>query len=443
LYAALACSWFVLSDRIVAAAASSLEQQAAWTTLKDLGFVAVTTALLYIARKRTGDERLAAEERTRQAQKMETIGRLAGSVAHDFNNLLTVILSVAQALDDDLRAGTLPRREDVLEIRAAGDRASDLTRQLLAFARKQVAAPEPVDLNAVVVQTEKLLSRLLGEDIELTVDLQPGLWRVRCGPGQLEQVIMNLAVNARDAMPRGGTLTIETHNSPSGAHRAAQGSRGWTGDWVRLVVRDSGTGMAPEVKARLSEPFFTTKAEGRGTGLGLATVYGIVEQSGGHVHVDTEPNRGTTFELRFPRTEPAGGTPAVDIAPSPSGGLETVLVVEDDPFVRDVAARALRRAGYRVLVAESSAEALEVVAREDVGVQIVVSDVVLPGVDERELVEELRSRSGGELRALYISGYTHDVISRHGVLDSGVAFLPKPFTAEQLLARVRTLLDAR
>ena len=433
----------MLSDRIVAAAASSIEQQAAWSTLKDLGFVAVTTALLYIARKRTGDERLAAEERTRQAQKMETIGRLAGSVAHDFNNLLTVILSVAQALDDDLRAGTLPRREDVLEIRAAGDRASDLTRQLLAFARKQVAAPEPVDLNAVVGQTEKLLSRLLGEDIELTVDLQPGLWRVRCGPGQVDQVIMNLAVNARDAMPCGGTLTIETHNLPPSAHRAAQGSRGWTGDWVRLVVRDSGRGMTPEVKARLSEPFFTTKAEGRGTGLGLATVYSIVEQSGGHVHVDTEPNLGTTFELWFPRMEPAGGAPAVDIAPSPSGGMETVLVVEDDPFVRDVAARALRRAGYRVLVSGSSAEALEVVAREAVGVQIVVSDVVLPGLDGRELVEELRSRSGGELRALYISGYTHDVIGRHGVLDSGVAFLAKPFTAEMLLARVRILLDAR
>ncbi len=411
--------------------------------MKDLGFVAVTTALLYVARKRTGDERLAAQERARQAQKMETIGRLAGGVAHDFNNLLTVILSVAQALDDDLRAGRPPRRDDVLEIRAAGDRASDLTRRLLAFARKQVAAPEPLDLNAVVRQTEKLMRRLLGEDIELTLDLQLGLWGVRCGPGQIEQMIMNLAANARDAMPRGGTLALETRNAPAGGHEPAERSSGRTGDWVRLVVRDSGRGMAPDVKARLSEPFFTTKAEGRGTGLGLATVYSIVEESGGHVHVDTEPNHGTTFELWFPRTEPPGGAPRLDVAVSPSGGVETVLVVEDDPFVRDVVARALRRAGYRVLVSESCAEALEVVEREVVRVQIVVSDVVLPGRNGRELVEELRRRSGGELRALYISGYTHDVISRHGVLDSGVAFLPKPFTAERLLARVRTLLDAR
>ena len=380
------------------------------------------------------------EERFQQAQKLETVGRLAGGVAHDFNNLLTVILSCSAELREDLVRGTTPRPEDVEEIHAAGERARDLTRQLLAFARKQVVAPVQLDLNDVVRGSQKMLGRLLGEDIDLRVNCQPGLWTLRADRGQVEQVLLNLAVNARDAMPRGGTLTIETRNVAMSSQAEARERDGLPGEWVRLVVRDSGAGMAPEVKAHLFEPFFTTKEQGRGTGLGLATVYGIVKQSGGHVHVESEVGRGSTFEVCFPREkrEPTGSAP--EARPTASGGTETILVVEDDVQVRAVIARALRGAGYRVLLATHGAEALALFASEKGPVHLVVTDVVMPGLGGRDLVEELGRRRDG-LRVLYVSGYTREVISHHGVLDSGLEFLPKPFTAGALLAKVRAVLD--
>ncbi|MFL5299982.1 MAG: ATP-binding protein, partial [Anaeromyxobacteraceae bacterium] len=379
------------------------------------------------------------EEHSWQAQKLESIGRLAGGVAHDFNNLLTVILSCADALDEDVRAGAPANAEDIHEIRAAGRRASELTRQLLAFARKQVIAPVPLDLNAVVRGSEKLLRRVLGEDVELVVKLQEGLWSTRCDAGQLEQVIVNLVVNARDALPRGGRITVETSN----VHAHQAGARAPDArDHVRLVVRDAGTGMSPEVKAHLFEPFFTTKAQGRGTGLGLATVYGIVKQSDGSVHVESEPGVGTAVEIWLPRS----GDAAAIAPPAPPAavvlrGTERLLVVEDDPHVREVTVRSLRGGGYDVLVAQSGEEALALDAAKACDVRLLVTDVVMPGVDGRALAEDLLRRHPA-LRVLYVSGYPQDALADGGVLAPGVELLPKPFTPAALLARVRAVLDA-
>jgi PAS domain S-box-containing protein len=378
-------------------------------------------------------EQVALKEQVRQAQKLESIGRLAGGVAHDFNNLLTVILGCAEALRGDAARGVPADHGVVDELRTAGDRARELTRQLLAFARKQVIAPVPLDLNGVVGASEKLLRRVLGEDVELAVRLDPGLHPIRGDAGQLEQVILNLAVNARAAMPRGGTLAIETRNGlRDGEER------------VCLTVRDSGTGMTPEVKAHLFEPFFTTKPAGEGTGLGLATVYGIVKQSDGHIDVHSEPGRGTTFELWFPRTAelpaPAAPLPAPAIA-APRGS-ERILVVEDDPQVREVTVRALRAAGHPVLVAPGAREALALEPRELAGLDLLVTDVVMPGVDGRAVADELRRRRP-DLRVLYVSGYTEDAVVARGVLGTGLAFLAKPFTPSALVARVRAVLDAR
>ncbi|MFL5273735.1 MAG: PAS domain S-box protein [Anaeromyxobacteraceae bacterium] len=378
------------------------------------------------------------EEELRQAQKLESIGRLAGGVAHDFNNLLTVILSCADALDEDVRAGAPANAEDIHEIRAAGRRASELTRQLLAFARKQVIAPVPLDLNAVVRGSEKLLRRVLGEDVELVVKLQEGLWSTRCDAGQLEQVIVNLVVNARDALPRGGRITVETSNVD--AHHA--GARAPDGrDHVRLAVRDAGTGMSPEVKAHLFEPFFTTKAQGRGTGLGLATVYGIVKQSDGWVHVDSEPGVGTSVEIWLPRTREVAAIAPPAPPPAVLTGTERLLVVEDDPHVREVTVRSLRGGGYDVLVAQSGEEALALDAAKACDVRLLVTDVVMPGVDGRALAEDLLRRHPA-LRVLYVSGYPQDALADGGVLAPGVELLPKPFTPAALLARVRAVLDA-
>jgi two-component system cell cycle sensor histidine kinase/response regulator CckA len=273
--------------------------------------------------------------------------------------------------------------------------------------------------------------------VEIRTTLAPGLWPVRGDAGQLEQVIVNLALNARDAMPQGGTLTLETRNagpSPGGPEPG--------GGWVQLLVRDTGVGMSPVVKAHLFEPFFTTKPPGRGTGLGLATVHGIVAQAGGRVRVESEPGRGTTFEISLPRglqAVTAAAGPATGPAPM-VGGTESVLVVEDDPLVREVTARALRSGGYRVLLADGGADALQVAAREGGALRLVVTDVVMPGLDGKTLADELVRRLPG-VRVLFVSGYTRDVISHHGVLDSGIEFLPKPFTSSALLARVRGLLD--
>jgi PAS domain S-box-containing protein len=378
------------------------------------------------------------EEQYRQAQRLESIGRLAGGVAHDFNNLLTVILSCSESMKEDRAAGKEVDEEDIAEVHAAGERARDLTRQLLAFARKQVIAPVPLDLNGVVRGSEKLLLRVLGEDVRLVVRLSPDLWPALCDPSQVEQVLLNLAVNARDAMPGGGALEIETRNVTVGEEDVARDPDRRAGEWVRIQVRDTGSGMSPEVMAHLFEPFFTTKERGRGTGLGLATVHGIVAQSGGHIHVESEEGRGTTFGICFPRSRKGEETRPASRPPSTVRGDETVLVVEDDPRVRAVTVRALEEKGYRVLPAASGQEALSLARGRSV--DLVVTDVVMPGMSGREVVDELRRATPG-LRALFVSGYTQDAIARRGVLDSGVDFLPKPFTPAMLVARVRATLD--
>ncbi|MEI6224583.1 MAG: PAS domain S-box protein [Deltaproteobacteria bacterium] len=391
------------------------------------------------ARDVTEQRRL--EEQFRQSQKLESIGRLAGGVAHDFNNLLTVILSCSEGIREAQAEGRPVDPEDVDQIREAGERARDLTTQLLAFARKQVISPVPLDLNTVVRGSERLLRRVLGEDVELEVHAQEGLWLALCDPGQMEQLLLNLAANARDAMPKGGKLVIETRNAVVDPGPSPTSPS--TGQWVYLVVRDSGAGMSPEVQERLFEPFFTTKEIGKGTGLGLATVHGIVTQNGGRVLVESAPGQGTTFEIRFPRTrEDAGAAPVA--APPPvatTKGTETILVVEDDPRVRAVTVRALRGSGHRVLVAGSGAEALGILEDEPGPLHMVVTDVVMPGMSGKALVDALRTRRPG-LRALFVSGYPQEVIARRGVLDSGIEFLAKPFTPATLVARVRALLDA-
>jgi CheY-like chemotaxis protein len=379
------------------------------------------------------------EQRFQQGQRLESIGRLAGGVAHDFNNLLTVILGCTESMKASLQEQVPPRADDVDDIHAAAERARDLTRHLLAFARKQVLAPVALDLNAVLRGSERLLRRVIGEDVELVVALAPELWCVRCDPGQIEQVVVNLAANARDAMPRRGTLTLETGNvkleegDASGDHPA--------GDYVRLGVSDSGEGLSPEVRAHLFEPFFTTKPTGRGTGLGLATVYGIVNQSGGFIRVESEVGKGTSFELFFPRTQEVPVPPLGAPRARTTRGTETILVVEDDPHVREITVRSLRAAGYRVLVACGGADALGISAAELAEVRLLVTDVVMPGLDGREVAERLHQRREG-LQVLYVSGYTQGAIAERGLLEPGSDFLPKPFTATALLSAVRALLDA-
>jgi CheY-like chemotaxis protein len=368
---------------------------------------------------------------------MESIGRLAGGVAHDFNNLLTVILSCAEILRDGASAVAPAQRELVEEIHTAGVRAAGLTHQLLAFARKEPIAPIPLDLNAVVRGSETLLRRTLGMDIQLVVNLQDGLWRVTCDPGQIEQVILNLAINARDAMPAGGELAITTSNARSDDALVARIPFLLSGEYVRLVVRDNGEGMSPEVKAHAFEPFFTTTETGKGTGLGLATVYGIVQQAGGHVHVSSAPGRGTTFEVCFPRVEVAPAESARLAAPATLGGTERILVVEDDPRVRAVTVRTLRAAGYDVLAVPEPRAALELPADVLARSQLLVTDVVMPGLDGRELAARLRDRHPA-LRVLFVSGYAPDA---RGALDPGSELLPKPFTGATLLGRLRAILD--
>jgi two-component system cell cycle sensor histidine kinase/response regulator CckA len=389
--------------------------------------------------KRAEEERDRLRSKLHQAAKMEAIGQLAGGIAHDFNNLLTVILSGAEALRRDLKAGGVPDAEILDEIAAAGARGRDLTRQMLAFARRQVIAPVPMDLNALMSSCEKLVRRVLGEDVELAVSLAPDLWVVRCDPGQIEQALLNLAANARDAMPGGGTLSIETANAEVDERLTA--SRPWMrpGPYVRLSIRDTGLGMSPEVKAHLFEPFFTTKDVGKGTGLGLATVYGIMKQNEGYILVDSEVGQGTLFELYLPRVTEAAveaAAPADAVAPT---GSETVLLVEDDPQVRAVTVRCLRAGGYRVLEACDGREALDIAAREG-SLHLLLTDVMMPGLDGHAVAGALR-RDRPELRVLYVSGHAEEVIVKRGVLEAGIEFLAKPFTPSGLLARVRQVLD--
>jgi two-component system cell cycle sensor histidine kinase/response regulator CckA len=378
------------------------------------------------------------EEQFRQAQKMEAVGRLAGGVAHDFNNVLGVILGYAELIRRGARPGE-PLWERVDEILKAAGRASDLTRQLLAFSRKQVLQSRVLDLNVVAGEMERMLQRLIGEDIRLVTSFAPDLGRVMADPGQVSQIIVNLAVNARDAMPEGGTLILETANVDLDHSYVNEHAEARLGRHVMLAVSDTGTGMTPEVKARIFEPFFTTKEEGKGTGLGLATVYGIVRQSGGHINVYSEAGRGTTFKIYLPRVEEAAEVATADLG-KPPGGTETILVVEDDEALREIVSELLREAGYRVIVAAHGEEALGVGAQNGGPPDLVITDVVMPRMTGRALSEQLRAL-GPRLRVLFMSGYTDAAVLYQGLLEPGTAFLQKPFGPEALLRKVREVLD--
>ena len=380
------------------------------------------------------------EQRLLQAQKLEGVGRLAGGVAHDFNNLLVAILGYAQLLEEGIRAGK-PSLEDLAEIRDAGERARDLTRQLLAVARRQVVEPRVMDLNDELRDAERLLHRVLGEEVALTVVPAAALWHVKADRAQVQQLLLNLAVNARDAMPQGGRLTLKTSNALLDERYAQVHPGVRPGPYALLAVSDSGVGMSPEASAHLFEPFFTTKPTGEGAGLGLATVYGIVKQAGGHVSVHSEPGRGTSFEIYLPRTEETAAPFRPLPAPREHRGSETVLLVEDAPAVRELAARALTEAGYRVLQAGNAREALEAAEVEAGPVHLLLTDVVMPDTSGHKLAEALK-QARPAIRVLYMSGYAEDTIVHHGVLEPGVNFLGKPFTPSSLQEKVRQVLDA-
>ena len=387
-------------------------------------------------------ERVRLEEQLRQAQKMEAIGQLAGGVAHDFNNLLTVIGGNCDLLISHSDAAD-PRRDSLADIRAASERAASLTRQLLAFSRKQILEPKILDLNEAVIGIEKMLRRLIGEDVDLLTDLTAGRSWVKVDPGQLEQVVMNLVVNSRDAMPRGGRITIRTWNveAPESAGRDETDGQERRPK-VALSISDTGTGIPPEVKPHLFEPFFTTKGVGKGTGLGLATVYGIVTQSGGEIGVESEPGKGATFTVLFPSQPAPREARNSRSAQSPlPQGTETVLVVEDEDAVRRIVRVVLASAGYRVIEARGGAEALEAALKHPDGIQIVVTDVVMPEMSGREVAREIEQHHPA-VKILYMSGYMDDAIMRHGIVESGVAFLQKPFTPLALAKKVREVLDA-
>ena len=384
-------------------------------------------------------QRRTLEEQYRQAQKMETVGRLAGGVAHDFNNLLTVILGYCEILGAGLTPDD-PRAADVAEIQKAGMRAAGLTRQLLAFSRKQIIAPTLLDLNAVVTGLQSLLGHLIAEDIKVVLRLRTGLSLVKADRGQVEQVVMNLAVNARDAMPNGGTLTIETSSVELDEHYAATHLGVTPGSYVRLTMADTGTGMTPQVQARLFEPFFTTKEPGKGTGLGMATVYGIVTRCGGSVGVYSEVGKGTSFKVYFPNSEsiePFAGMPTP--VAGPLVGTETVLIVEDQHELRELARRLLQQQGYTVFIAANADEAVRLF-HENPSIDIVVTDVVMPGASGPELTRQLIEQRPA-LKVIYVSGYTEDAIVQHGVVTPGIAFLDKPFTSETLGRKVREVLE--
>src|SRR5205809_352974 len=385
-------------------------------------------------------ERLGLEQQLRLAQKMEAVGRLAGGVAHDFNNILTAITGHAELLLEALGLN-YPRRADVDEIRRSAERAAGLTRQLLAFSRQQVLQPKVVDLNALVLDMDKLLRRLIGEDVELATVLDPTLGRVTADPGQLEQVIVNLAVNARDAMPQGGKLTLETRNIDLDSSYTLEHSLVKPGPYVQLTVSDSGIGMDEETQAHAFEPFFTTKPRGQGTGLGLAMVYGTVKQSGGFIWVYSEPGRGATFKIYLPRVDTpteAAALPAPAV--QPARGPETVLLAEDEPAVRAIAQPALERHGYTVLPAATGAAALALAAQHAATIDLLLTDVVMPGMSGRDLADRLTAQRPG-IRVLYISGYTDNAIVRHGMLEPGLAYLQKPFRPDALVRKVREVLD--
>jgi len=382
-------------------------------------------------------ERRALEEQLRQAQKMEAVGRLAGGVAHDFNNLLTAILGYAELLLDSDPTDDV--RNAAGEIRKAGERAAALTKQLLAFSRKQVLQPKIVDLNDVLAEVDGILHRVLGEDIALEAERDPHLWRVLADPGQIQQVLLNLAVNARDAMPEGGVLRIVTRNVSLRAANLPEVPKVAEGDYVLLEVADSGHGMDAETLSRVFEPFFTTKERGKGTGLGLSTVYGIVKQSGGYIHIESEPGKGTRVLVYLTRVHGAADSP-LDVTPRslPRGGTETILLVEDEESVRRLASLLLERKGYRLLVASSAEEALETARGYAGQIDLLLTDVVLPGLNGRRLAD-LLSPERPSMKVVFASGY----FDERGILEPGSDFIQKPFNPETLARTIRRALDRK
>jgi len=404
--------------------------------------VSLLTIVEDISQQRQAErEREDLREQLHQSQKLESIGRLAGGVAHDFNNLLTSIFGYTELARADT-AGENERAGYLDEIERAAGRAARLTRQLLAFSRKQIMEPRVLDLNELIGEMHKMLVRLIGEDIVLTTENRTRVGRIRADRGQVEQILVNLVVNARDAMPGGGRLTIETKDVVLGDAYCQQHREVRPGEYVMLAVSDTGTGMSPETRARVFEPFFTTKGPGEGSGLGLSTVHGIVKQHEGSVEVYSEPGRGTVLKVYFPLVyEPSqrvGGAVPESTLPQ---GTESVLVVEDDATVRAVAASALNRLGYHVVEAESGTTALALLAAGETRVDLLLTDVVMPDMNGRQLAEEMAQRVPG-IRILFTSGYTENVIGRHGVLEPGIHFISKPYTPGGLARKVREVLDA-
>ena len=385
-------------------------------------------------------ERVALEERLRQSQKMEAVGRLAGGVAHDFNNLLTVILGYSQILADGVPTDSR-LADSTAQIKSAAEKAAGITRQLLAFSRKQLLSPRVVNLNEILLSLDSLLRRLIGEDIEVLTVPSNDLGTVKADPSQLEQVVMNLALNARDAMPEGGKLTLETANVYLDQNYAHQHQPAQPGRYVMLAVSDTGEGMSAETQARIFEPFYTTKEVGKGTGLGLSMVYGIVKQSGGYIWVYSEPDRGTTFKIYFPRVDQAAENEAPEsVVNSMKRGTETILLVEDDAQLRQLSSSVLTHCGYNVLVAGNPEQGLELCRANGKQIRLLVTDVVMPRMNGKQLAEQIVKMSP-HIKVLYISGYTNNAIVHYGVLDSGLWFLPKPYTLAALVAKVREVLD--
>jgi nitrogen-specific signal transduction histidine kinase len=393
-----------------------------------------------VHQRQAEEERKRLQEQLAQASKMEAVGQLAGGVAHDFNNLLTTILGYSEMILEQL-AKDSPVRAEVEEISKAGARAASLTQQLLAFSRKQVIMPRPIDLNETVKEARNMLERLIGENIRLVLSLDPDPGRVKADPHQIDQVLLNLAVNARDAMPDGGVLTVATANVAVEKDHAVARSEIVPGNYVVLSVADTGIGMDKETRARIFEPFFSTKEFGKGTGLGLATVYGIAKQNGGTVLVDSEPGRGSVFRIYLPRLYTAGA--AVNPAPartaSPTGN-ETILLVEDDAMVQRLAQKMLSHLGYEVLPAQDTEDAVRICETHPRPIHLLLTDVIMPRMNGVELYSQLQTLRPG-MKALFMSGYAEDVVARKGVLPEGTEFIHKPFDMENLALRIRQTLE--
>lgn len=404
--------------------------------IKNGGGVAIGT--FGISRDITDRKHL--EEQLAISQKMEAVGRLAGGIAHDFNNLLGVIMGYSGLLQESFPEGD-PRNRKLQQIWKAGDRAASLTRQLLAFSRKQVVKPRVLDLTALISELSKMLSRILRDDIELVAILRPETGCIKADPGQIEQVIINLVVNARDAMPQGGKVIIETANTELDEHYSRSHPAVRPGPYVMIAVSDTGLGMDSKTQARIFEPFFTTKEQGRGTGLGLATVYGIVKQSEGNIWVYSQVGKGTVFKLYFPRSDEPTQVVETDRAEMASlCGSETILLAEDAEELRELTQLLLEKNGYTVLAANSTQEVMDLAEKQDRPIHLLLTDVVMPTTNGRELADRLKVKYPG-MRVLYMSGYTSDAIVHHGVLEPGIFFLEKPFSEEGLMRKLREALD--